>query len=44
MIQKIGIVSLSSGILGEVNVKHELDLGLARLKQLGLEVRYSQML
>ncbi|SQG17977.1 microcin immunity protein [Streptococcus equi subsp. zooepidemicus] len=38
MIRKIGIVSLSSGMLGEANVKHELDLGLARLKKLGLEV------
>ncbi|VTS39115.1 microcin immunity protein [Streptococcus equi subsp. zooepidemicus] len=38
MIQKIGIVSLSSGMLGEANVEHELDLGLARLKKLGLEV------
>lgn len=37
MIQKVGIVSLSSGILGEEMVKHELDLGVKRLKALGLD-------
>lgn len=37
MIQKVGIVSLSSGILGEEKVKHELDLGVKRLKALGLD-------
>ncbi|MGG6838268.1 UNVERIFIED_CONTAM: LD-carboxypeptidase [Streptococcus canis] len=37
MIQKVGIVSLSSGILGEDMVKHELDLGIKRLKALGLD-------
>ena len=34
---KVAIVSLSSGILGEDFVKHELDLGVKRLKELGLE-------
>ena len=34
---KVAIVSLSSGILGENFVKHELDLGVKRLKELGLE-------
>lgn len=34
---KVAIVSLSSGVLGESFVKHELDLGLARLKEFGLE-------
>lgn len=38
MIKKIGIVSLSSGILGEEFIKFEADLGVKRLKQLGLEV------
>lgn len=33
---KVAIVSLSSGILGEAFVKHELDLGEKRLKELGL--------
>lgn len=33
---KIAIVSLSSGILGEPFVKHELDLGIKRMKEFGL--------
>ena len=36
MISTIGIVSLSSGIIGEDFVKHEVDLGVQRLKELGL--------
>ncbi|MBA2795619.1 S66 family peptidase [Streptococcus porcinus] len=40
MIKTVGIVSLSSGILGEKLVKHELDLGLKRLKDYGLEVKF----
>lgn len=34
---KVAIVSLSSGILGEPEIKHQLDLGIRRLKELGLE-------
>ena len=34
MISTIGIVSLSSGIIGEDFVKHEVDLGVQRLKNL----------
>ena len=34
---KVAIVSLSSGVLGEDFVKHELDLGVKRLKELELE-------
>ncbi|MFT8837346.1 S66 family peptidase [Liquorilactobacillus satsumensis] len=34
---KVAIVSLSSGILGEKFVRHELNLGLQRLQALGLE-------
>lgn len=34
---KVAIVSLSSGVLGEDFVKHELDLGIKRLKELELE-------
>lgn len=34
---KVAIVSLSSGILGEKFVSHELELGIKRLKELGLE-------
>jgi len=33
---KVAIVSLSSGILGESFIKHELDLGIKRLQELGL--------
>ena len=40
MIKKVGIVSLSSGIIGENFVRHEVDLGLKRLKELGLEVMF----
>ena len=36
MVSTIGIVSLSSGIIGEDFVKHEVDLGVQRLKGLGL--------
>ena len=36
IISTIGIVSLSSGIIGEDFVKHEVDLGIQRLKDLGL--------
>ena len=37
-IKKIGIVTLSSGILGEDFVAHELKLGLERLESYGIEV------
>lgn len=33
---KVAIVSLSSGILGEPYVEHEVELGIKRLKELGL--------
>ena len=36
MVSTIGIVSLSSGIIGEDFVKHEVELGVQRLKNLGL--------
>ena len=39
-VKKIGIVSLSSGVMGENFVKHELDIGLERLKQFGVEVEF----
>ena len=39
-VKKIGIVSLSSGIMGEDFVKHELDIGLKRLKEYGIEVEF----
>ena len=40
MIRKIGIVSLSRGILGEDFMKHEVEIGLRRLNELGLEVKF----
>ena len=40
MIKTIGIVSLSRGILGEDFLHHELDLGLARLKEFGVRVKF----
>ena len=40
MIRKIGIVSLSSGIIGEDSVRHEVEIGLARLRDYGLEVEF----
>lgn len=33
---KVAIVSLSSGILGEAFAKHELDLGIKRMEEFGL--------
>lgn len=33
---KVAVVSLSSGILGEDFVKHQLDLGLKRIREFGL--------
>jgi len=40
MVKKIGIISLSSGIMGEDFVKHELKIGLDRLKEYGVEVEF----
>ena len=37
-VKKIGIVSLSSGILGESFIQHELNLGKKRLEEYGIEV------
>ena len=39
-IKKIGIVSLSSGLLGEAFVDHQIAIGLERLISLGLEVEF----
>ncbi len=39
-IRTVGIVSLSSGILGEASVRHEAELGLKRLRDYGLEVKF----
>lgn len=37
---KIGIVSLSSGILGETFVKHQLEIGEKRFKQFGIDYKF----
>ncbi|MFV8470100.1 S66 family peptidase [Mycoplasma sp. 654] len=39
MIKTVALISLSSGVLGEPFVKHELDLGLKRLQEMGLKVK-----
>lgn len=39
-VRKIGIVSLSSGILGEDFVAHEVKIGIERLKEYGIEVEF----
>ena len=41
-VKKIGIVSLSSGILGEYFVQHEVKLGLERLKKLDIQVKFME--
>lgn len=39
MIKTVAIVSLSSGTIGEDFVKHEVDIGMKRLKDYGLNVK-----
>ncbi len=39
-IKNVGIVSLSSGILGEPFIRFEMDIGLQRLKDYGLRVKF----
>lgn len=40
MISKIAIVSLSSGVIGEDFVKHEYELGIKRLEEYGITVKF----
>lgn len=40
MIKNIAIVSLSSGTIGETFVTHEVDIGLKRLNDFGMTVRF----
>ena len=40
MIKNISIVSLSSGILGEDFIKFERDIGLKRLEEMGVRVKF----
>ena len=39
-VKKIGIVSLSSGIMGENFIQHELNLGKKRLEEYGVAVEF----
>ncbi|AIZ37030.1 S66 family peptidase [Parvimonas micra] len=39
-VKKIGIVSLSSGVLGEDFVAHEVKIGIERLNEYGIEVEF----
>lgn len=41
-IKDVTIVSLSRGVLGEPFIKHELDIGVKRLQEFGLNVRFSK--
>ena len=40
MIKNVAIVSLSSGTIGEDFVKHEVDIGMKRLHDLGITVKW----
>ena len=40
MIRKIAVVSLSSGIIGEEFVQFEVEIGLRRLQEFGLQVQF----
>ena len=40
MIRNIAIVSLSSGIIGESFVQFEVEIGLRRLREYGLQVKF----
>ena len=40
MVRNIAIVSLSSGIIGEPSVQFEVEIGLRRLKEYGLNVKF----
>ncbi len=39
-VKKIGIVSLSSGVLGEDFVAHEVKIGIERLKNMELKLNF----
>lgn len=40
MVRNVAIVSLSSGTIGEDFVRHEVEIGVRRLEELGLTVRF----
>lgn len=39
---KVSIISLSTGMLGESYCSHQLEIGVRRLKELGLEVTFTE--
>lgn len=41
MVKAITIISLSRGLLGEPFIKHELEIGVKRLKEYGIRVKFS---
>jgi len=41
MVKTVTLVSLSSGIMGENFVRHEVELGLVRLREYGLRVKFA---
>ncbi|MEG0835056.1 MAG: LD-carboxypeptidase [Oscillospiraceae bacterium] len=41
MVKTVTIVSLSSGIMGESFIRHEMEIGLDRLKKYGLQVKFA---
>lgn len=41
MIKNVAIVSLSSGIIGEDFVRHEVEIGVKRLEKFGMNVRFT---
>ncbi len=41
-VKDVTIVSLSRGVLGESFVSHELEIGIKRLEEMGLTVRFSE--
>ena len=40
MVKNVAVVSLSSGTIGEPFAKHELEIGVKRLEDFGLQVRF----
>ena len=42
MVKTVETVSLSSGIIGETFVAHELKIGAERLESMGLQVKFSK--
>lgn len=41
MVKTVAIVSLSSGVMGEAFVDHELKIGIRRLQEMGLNIKFT---